>query len=123
MPYLELTAVRTTIPDIGTIARNVKSTIGNDCSAYSEDGIHFKFKKNTNFTAADITNLQSIINTAPSTNPQLTAQNIIDNMPIFEKAILLTLLDEINILRTNLGLAPRTVQQAITAVRNKAATL
>lgn len=56
---------------------------------------------------------------------QKSAQVVIDAMPIFEKAILLTLLDQINTIRAALSppLGAITPAQAIAAVRAKAGTL
>mgnify|MGYP001600442493 CR=1 FL=1 len=88
-----------------------------------------------------------MLDTAPASTPQLSAQALIDGMPIFEKAIVLTIIDELNNLRewivafkaataaatslsnlqTRVAALPdmpdRTPAQAIAAVRNKAGTL
>jgi len=57
--------------------------------------------------------------------PQETTQHVIDTISIFDKALVLTLLDEINLLRAAVipALPPRTPAQAIAALRAKAATL
>lgn len=68
-------------------------------------------------------------NAAVTALARLEAQFVIDTMPIFEKAIILTLLDETNRLRTALrglgvtGLPNIDVPTMIQAVRNKAGTL
>lgn len=103
--------------------------------------------KSTDFSPSDITTVQGIVDSTPPKTPQLDAQNIIQNMPIFEKAICLTLIDETNRLRqwimdfktavnlassladlkTRVGnlnnLQQVTNQMAIQAVKDKAGTL
>jgi hypothetical protein len=64
-----------------------------------------------------------ILEDSPAITEQLQAQVEIDDLPVLLKAIVLTLIDELNILRTAAGLQPRTTQQAITAIRAKAGTL
>lgn len=80
-------------------------------------------KKSSDWTAQQITFVQGQIDTAPAQTVETLAQSTIDTMPIFEKALLLTLLDQINVLRTRAGLATVTPAQAIQAVRDKAGTL
>lgn len=84
---------------------------------------NYVVKKSTPFSSQDLINFQNIIDTAPSRTARTDAQNIINNMPIFEKAILLALLDQINVLRTRAGLATISVAQAIQGVKDKAGTL
>lgn len=121
--YQTFTSTRTTPPDINSLNALIRSTIGDNSVVSDTIPGQFQVKKNTSFTPSNITTIQNIIDTAPNQSPQLTAQNIIDNMPIFEKALLLTLLDQINVLRTRAGLATISVQQAIQGVRDKAGTL
>lgn len=56
---------------------------------------------------------------------QRSAQSIIDSYPIEIKALILALIDQINVLRSKLSppLVDITPAQAITAIRNKAGTL
>lgn len=79
--------------------------------------------KPTNAQIAAITNVQA--NAAPGVQAQRVAQRIIDEMPVFEKAIILALIDQLNVIRSKLAppLAAITVAQAIQAVRDKAGTL
>lgn len=88
-------------------------------------GTTYRIIKATDWTGPQIQAAQNVIDTAPASSPQLTAQSVIDNMPIFEKAILLTMLDQINTLRTQptTVFAAVTPAQAIAAVRTKAGTL
>ncbi len=121
--YQDFTSARTTTPDLPSLIDLLKSSVHPSATAAFIGLTTYRIKKSTVFTPQEIISCQAIIDTAPATSHQLTAQSIINNMPIFEKALLLTLLDQINVLRTQLGLVTITVQQAITAVRNKAGTL
>ena len=65
-------------------------------------------------TAADITAMR-----------QLEAQAFLDTMPVFQKAIILALIDQLNVIRAGLPvpLGAITPAQALAAIRAKAATL
>lgn len=82
-------------------------------------------KKADAWTAQQISATQAAVETCPSITPQRLAQNEIDSWPIATKALVLALIDQINVLRAGLPspLPPVTVQQALAAIRNKAATL
>lgn len=54
---------------------------------------------------------------------QQDAQAFIDTLPIWAKALALALLDEINLLRVAQALPPRTVPQALAAIRAKAGVI
>ncbi len=77
------------------------------------------------FSGVDTVAVDAAVAAAPAATPQLDAQAWVDALPIEMKAIVLTLLDEINILRTHaaIGLAARTPTQAVNAIRAKAGTL
>lgn len=81
--------------------------------------------KSTPWTAAQITAVQNVINTAPDDAPQIEAQFYVDIASIFERAAWLTLLDQINTIRAALPtpLAAITPAQMVAAIRSKAATL
>lgn len=66
---------------------------------------------------------QNALDTTPNITPQRQAQNEIDNWPIALKALALTLLDQINMLRTRAGLPTVSSTQALAAIRDKAGTL
>lgn len=145
--YQEFITNRTTAPDLISLVAAVRAAMDASAGIADVGGGIWRAKKSTAFSAADIAACQSALDTAPAETPQLAAQNIIDNMPVFEKAILLTLLDELNNLRewitdfkaaiaastsmadmktriAALSNTPdRTVPQAIQAVRTKAGNL
>lgn len=83
----------------------------------------YKLKKNTAWLAAHITAAQTEIDNAPDASPQLTAAGSIDELSIAQQATILAIIDEINILRAQHSLAPRTPQQAYQAIKDKAMTL
>lgn len=123
--YHAFTAARTTEPDFATLLANLKALDASTGVQHQPGTQAYVLKKATAWTAPQITAAQNALDTAPASSPQLTAQAIIDNMPIFEKAIILALIDQLNVLRSKLSppLAAIAPQQAIDAVRAKAGTL
>ena len=124
MPYQNFTVARTTIPDpIALMAqlRAFDSTIGTNPPYKGKVSV----KKNSNWTAPQITTVQNILETAPELTPQRAAQNEIDSWPIATRALVLAMVDQINVLRAgmNPALPPITPAQAFAAIRTKAGTL
>lgn len=77
-------------------------------------------------TDAQVSAITDVAATAAVANEaQRSAQSIIDKMPIFEKAIILALIDQLNVIRGKLSppLGNITPAAAIQAVRDKAGTL
>lgn len=112
--------------DLNSLAATIRPTVGDPFYVYQQkDGgaIRVIVTKETAWQAGDITTVQSAVTAAVDATPQTEAQATVDQMSIFQKAIVLALLDEINILRAALSLTARTPAQAIAAVRNKAGTL
>lgn len=120
---------RPTEPDFAALTANLKALDVTAGVQHDAGTPMYVVKKSTPWTAAQITAAQNAIETAPEASPQRTAQAIIDNMPILEKAIILTLLDETNRLRAALrgsgvtGLPNIDTQTMIGAVRTKAGSL
>lgn len=77
------------------------------------------------FTGVNMTSVTNAVVAAPVTSPQLDAQDAIDNMPILQKAIVLALIDQLNVIRAALPspLGAITPAQAVAAIRTKAGTL
>lgn len=120
--YQEFNVIRPE-PDIDSLLNTLR---GSDPTAGIQHILltsKYIIKKEAAWTALQITNTNNAIINAPNASPQLSAQSEVDHYSIMMKALVLTLIDEINILRGQLGLAPRTPAQAIQAIRNKAATL
>lgn len=115
-------------PDRTALANAIRSSIGDPF--YLEVGVvngavRIEVQKPTAWTGPQITAVQAAVDAAANATPQSDAQNFIDNMPIFEKALCLALIDQLNVIRAALTspLPPITPAQAIAAVRAKAGTL
>lgn len=127
--YHAFTVTRTTEPDQASLLAQLRTLDATAGVQHIMGTDAYVLKKATAWTAPQITAAQNALETAPETSPQLTAQALIDNMPLFEKAIILTILDETNRLRTALrglgvtGLPAIDVQAMIGAVRTKAGQL
>jgi len=133
--YQDFTSARTTDPDpvvLLTALRAIDASIG----YLKLSPQAYRLKKATPWAAGDISAAQNAIDTTAAITPQRQAQNEIDAWPISLKALVLALIDEINVLRTEINtlraavsppltppLAARTPGQALTAIRNKAGTL
>lgn len=124
--YHSFTSTRTTRPNFPALLAAVRAAVDASVGLFLEPGFNaLRAKKNTLWTPAQIAAAQNAIDTAPADTPQLTAQQAVDAMSIFEKAIILTILDQVNLIRSKLSppLGAITVQQMIDAVRAKAGTL
>lgn len=123
--YQTFTSTRQTEPDPATLLSNLRAQDSTAGVQHLSGSPTYVVKKATDWTPQQITFVQNQIDTCPPVSSESIAQTVIDNMPIFEKALLLTLLDQINVLRAALPtpLAAITPAQAIAAVRTKAGTL
>lgn len=124
--YHAFSAARTTTPDPAQLLLQLRvadPTIG--VASWPDSLGRIQVKKNSTWTAPQIAAAQNVIETAPALTPQSIAQALIDGYPIELRALVLALIDAINVLRTHsaIGLPAVTPAQAITAIRNKAATL
>jgi hypothetical protein len=124
-------------PDEVVLVPAVKSAVGDAAAVFvtQGDGI-WRGQKATAWTPTQITDVQTLLDTTPAATPQLEAQRTVDRWPIEYRALALALIDEINVIRTELNtlraavsppltppLPARTPAQAIAAIRNKAGTL
>ena len=113
-----------TTPDPVALLPLVRSACGDPLAGFNVTGAAtLTIKKTTAWEPAQIAATQTAIDTCPALTPQRQAQNEIDQWPISMKAFALALVDQINVLRTQAGLPTVTPAQALTAIRNKAATL
>lgn len=120
--YLTLQTTRTTRPDPVAMLTAIRAVTGDPTATLiTLDGTTGHAKKTTDWTPAQIASAQNILDTAAPLTPRLAAQRDVDNITLMLKALVLALVDEINILRTHASIAlpARTPQQAITAIRNK----
>jgi hypothetical protein len=120
--YQLFTSTRTTMPDLSALLVALRA-IAAEIGIQAFDAQHYKLKKTAAWQASEIASAQTLIDAAADLTPERDAQNQIDAWPIVWKALALTLLDQINILRANDGLAAVTPTQAIAAIRAKAGTL
>lgn len=124
--YHTFTTARATKPNATALLAAVRAAVDPSVGGTIENPLgKWQMKKNTVWTAPQITAAQTALDTCAADTPQLSAQQTIDAMPIFEKAIVLTILDQFNLVRSKLvpPLPPITVAQMIQAIRDKAGTL
>lgn len=123
--YQTVMTSRTTAPDPAQLLTQLRATDATIGVSWPPNGGPIKLKKSTAWTAAQITAAQNIVDTAPALTPQSAAQDAVDRYPIEIRALVLTLIDQLNVLRTHaaIGLPAVTPAQALAAIRNKAATL
>lgn len=123
--YINLTTPRTTEPDYASLLTALRTAVDATVGLRRDDLAHWMIKKATFWTAPQIASAQSALDTAIDRTDELTAQSEVDRLGIREKAICLTLLDQINLLRTQPTTVMSTVTpaQAIAAIRTKAGTL
>ena len=124
MATLSFTSARLTEPDPGTLLSQLRAL--DPSAGVSHDlGGPYSVKKNTPWLQAHINAAQNVINTCPAVTPALIAQNEVDHWPISVKALVLALIDQLNVIRAALPvpLGAITPAQAIAAIRTKAGTL
>lgn len=122
--YHQFTSTRVTWPDVPTLQATLRTALVDpDVGLAVQDAQHVTVKKKASWSAADIAAAQVAIDTAPELTPQLAAQRRVDELPIEFRALVLTLVDQINVLRAALEMPQVTPAQAISAIRAKAGTL
>lgn len=119
------TSPRTTQPDLPSLLAALRAQDPTAGIQHEPGAPTYVIKKNTPWTAPQIAFAQNAIDAAPASSPQLTAQAQIDAWPIAQKALVLALIDQLNVLgaRVTPPIAAITPAQAIAAIRDKAATL
>lgn len=117
------------VPDLVALATTIRPTVSDPfyLSVQVATGgvVTVVVEKPSAWTGPQTTAVQSAVTAAADQTPQGDAQNAIDTMAIFDKAILLALIDQLNVIRAALPspLGPITPAQAANAVRAKAGTL
>lgn len=123
--YCDFTSARATRPDPIMLLSAVRVATGDPtavlCDPFNEG--RWRGKKTSAWSGADISATQAALDAAPAITPQTTAQRNVDGWPIETRALVLALLDQINVLRTKAGMATVTPAQALQVVRDKAGTL
>jgi hypothetical protein len=116
-------------PDLGALSAPIRTAVGDPFYLTAElkigGVITIVVEKPTAWQPNEITVVQNAVNAAPDATPQTEAQNQIDQFPIKDRAVISALIKEINILRAAVvpALPPRTLTQAIGAVKNEAGNL
>jgi len=127
--YQSFTTGRATAPDAVALNAAVKTATGDATAVLyripGSDGSEWRGKKAADWTPGDIAATQNALDTTPVLTPQLAAQRAVDAFPIEYRALVLALIDQLNVIRANLPtpLGAITPAQAIAAIRAKAATL
>jgi hypothetical protein len=121
--YTTFLATRATWPDPMSLVAALRTAVAPECAVLEREGTTLTLRKDTPWSESDRATAQTTIDSAPAQTVQLDAQHDIDAWPIALKALALTVLDEVNVLRAAASLAPRTPGQLINAIRTKAAQL
>lgn len=117
------TSSRTTEPDEATLLANLRALDASASVRHVELSGTWDFNKSTPWLAGQITAAQNVLDTCPFVTGQSLAQAEIDRWPIALRALVLTLIDQLNVLRAFHSLPAVTPAQALAAVRTKAGTL
>lgn len=114
-------------PDVPALVTAIRPTVNDPfyvvVQISSAGVVTVSVEKVTTWSAPDIATVQAAVTAAPASSSQTDAQNQIDAMSIFDKAILLTINDELNLLRTATAQPTKTPAQMAALVRAKAGTL
>lgn len=122
----DFTSQRGTTPDAVALTASVRVAVGDPAAVVIPRGAAaWSVKKAKPWTAPDVSAVQSAIDTAPTLTAQIAAQRTVDAWPIEYKALVLALIDALNVVRSKLPtpLPAITPAQAIQAIRDKAGAL
>ena len=123
--HITITTTRATWPDNVALSAAIKAATDATAVLTCLDGTTAIGKKATDWTPQQIAAAQTILDTAAAVTPQVLAQREVDRFPLAYKALVLALIDQINVIRAAL-VPPKvaiTPAQAIAAIRDKAGTL
>lgn len=127
MALQSMTIARATAPHIPTLATTLTPllAVANAGSFFLRYQVGTVIIEQGSFANVDAAAVQAAIAAAPAATTQLDAQVAIDALPIIEKAIVLAIIDQLNVIRAALPvpLGAITPAQAMAAVRAKAGTL
>jgi len=127
--YQTFTSARATEPDRTSLLAQLRALDATAGVQHDPGTSTYRIKKATDWTGPQVTAAQNVLDTAPASTPQLTAQAKIDSMDIFDKARDLLILDQFNLMRAKLrglgvtGIPDLTVAQYLQAMKDKAGTL
>lgn len=123
--YQPFTSTRTSEPDMIALLASLRTQDATAGIQHEPGSANYVVKKATDWTAPQVSFVQNAIDTAPAITLERIAQNEIDAWPIAQKALVLALIDQLNVIRAALPtpLAAITPAQALAAIRTKAGTL
>jgi hypothetical protein len=76
-------------------------------------------KKETEWAQEDVQFVENIINNSPELSDTVIAKFAVDKIGLLDKAILLVLIDQINIIRVRLGFPELSAEQVFQDIREK----
>lgn len=127
--YAVFTTNRTTMPDMVALTAAVRTATGDATAVLFRvppgAAGEWRGKKATAWSVGDLAAAQTALDTTAALSPQLSAQRTVDAFPIETRALVLAIIDQLNVIRAALPtpLAAITPAQAIAAIRTKAGTL
>lgn len=123
--YHQFTSTRTTEPDPATLLSQLRAFDATAGVQHFAGTQLYTLKKATAWTAPQIAGAQNVIDNAPASTPALTAQALIAQLSIVDRALVMIIMDQFNVVRAKLAppLPALTVQQLIDAWIAKAGTL
>lgn len=127
MAMQKQTVARATAPDLASLAATLTPLL----AVAAAGSFQLRYEngqvviEQASFSGVNMASVNAAVAAAPASTPQLDAQAAIDALPILEKAIVLAIIDQLNVIRAALAtpLPAITPAQAISAVRAKAGTL
>ncbi len=125
--YHVFVSLRQTIPDWPTLLLSIRTAV-NDATVAGQPDLAvgtYRLKRQGTWSAPDIASVQALIDAAAPVTARTLAQAAVDNWPIEQRALILALVDQINILRAavNPPLSALSPSAAVAAIRAKAGTL
>jgi hypothetical protein len=126
--YHVFVSPRTTLPDLPALLVGIRSAVNDATVGGGPDPgtvNTYRLKRGGTWSDPDIAATQTLIDNAPPVTPEILAQRTVDAYPIEVKALVLALIDQLNVIRAALPspLQPITPAQALAAIRAKAGTL
>lgn len=123
--YYDLVTTRADVPDTDSLLRALREIDASAGVAPLTPHGRVRVKVTTTLTLEQLAQMQTIVDTAPATSSALTAKAEIARLPVVQQAIVLALIDQINIIRAALPspLPAITRGQALAAISQKAETL
>jgi hypothetical protein len=119
-------SARVTPADPATLQANVRAALSDvTVGVSSVDATHYDADKDSPWSPADITACQTALDVCPAQTAQSLVKAYLDNQTLVDKAIDLTILDQVNLIRSKLPvpLVAVTPLQFINAVKAKVDSL